>query len=97
LIGAPGIYVASGVIRGVLVGVSPLDPLTLAAVSAGLGLVALTACYVPARRVLGSTPRDHYARSRPDSAQIHNKRRSVSGWLTSMRLVATRRCTAGTD
>jgi putative ABC transport system permease protein len=56
LIGAPGIYIASGLIRGVLVGVSPLDPLTLAAVSAGLGLVALTACYVPARRVLGIDP-----------------------------------------
>jgi putative ABC transport system permease protein len=56
LIGAPGIYVASGLIRGVLVGVSPLDPLTLAAVSAGLGLVALTACYLPARRVLGIDP-----------------------------------------
>jgi len=56
LIGAPGIYVASRLIRGVLVGVSPLDPLTLAAVSVGLGLVALTACYVPARRVLGIDP-----------------------------------------
>jgi ABC-type antimicrobial peptide transport system permease subunit len=56
LIGAPRIYVASGLIRGVLVGVSPLDPLTLAAVSAGLGVVALTACYIPARRVLGIDP-----------------------------------------
>jgi ABC-type antimicrobial peptide transport system permease subunit len=56
LIGAPGIYGASGLIRGVLGGVSPSDPLTLAAVSAGLGLVALTACYVPVRRVLGIDP-----------------------------------------
>ena len=29
LIGIPGIYAAGGLIRGVLVGVSPLDPLTL--------------------------------------------------------------------
>jgi putative ABC transport system permease protein len=57
LIGAPDVSIASGLIRGALAGVSPLDPLTLAAVSAGLGLVVLTACYVPARRVLGSAPR----------------------------------------
>ena len=31
LIGAPGIYFADGLIRGVLVGVSPSDPLTLPA------------------------------------------------------------------
>ena len=36
LIGIPGIYGAGRVIRGVLVGVSPSDPLTLAAVCAGL-------------------------------------------------------------
>ena len=56
LIGAPGVYLASGLIRGVLVGVSPFDPATLAAVSAGLALVALAACYVPARRVLALEP-----------------------------------------
>jgi putative ABC transport system permease protein len=52
LIGVPGIYLASGVIRGVLVGVSPWDPPTLASVSTGLALVAMLACYIPARRVL---------------------------------------------
>ncbi|MGH9384486.1 MAG: ADOP family duplicated permease [Vicinamibacterales bacterium] len=52
LIGAPGIYLAGGVIRGVLVDVSPWDPLTLASVSVGLALVAMAACYIPARRVL---------------------------------------------
>lgn len=56
LIGVPGIYVAGGLIRGVLVGVSPLDPPTLLAVALGLGLVAMAACYVPARRVLGIDP-----------------------------------------
>ena len=56
LIGAPGVYAAGGVIRGVLVGVSPLDPLTLAAVAVGLALVALAACYLPARRVLDIDP-----------------------------------------
>ena len=52
----PGIYAASRLIRGVLVGISPTDPLTLAAVVASLGLVTMAACYVPARRVLGIEP-----------------------------------------
>ena len=56
LIAIPGIYGAGRVIRGVLVGVSPSDPLTLAAVTAGLGLVTMVATYLPARRVLGIDP-----------------------------------------
>lgn len=56
LIGAPGIYATGRLIRGVLVGVSPLDPFTLAAVASGLALVAMAACYVPARRVLRLEP-----------------------------------------
>jgi putative ABC transport system permease protein len=56
LIGAPGIYMAGGLIRGVLVGVSPSDPLTLVGVSLGLLLVTRATCYVPARRALGIEP-----------------------------------------
>lgn len=56
LIGAPGIYVVGDLIRGVLAGVSPTDPLTLAAVALGLGIVTMGACYVPARRVLAIDP-----------------------------------------
>jgi putative ABC transport system permease protein len=56
LVGAPGIYFAGRVIRGLLLGVTPLDPLTLTAVAVGLGLVTMFACYVPARRVLGIDP-----------------------------------------
>jgi len=56
LIGIPGIYFAGGLIRGVLVGVSPLDPLTLVAVAAGLMLVAMIACFFPARRALRIDP-----------------------------------------
>jgi putative ABC transport system permease protein len=56
LIGVPGIYVAGGLLRGVLVGVSPSDPLTLLAVAVGLGVVAIAACYLPARRVLRIEP-----------------------------------------
>jgi putative ABC transport system permease protein len=56
LIGAPGIYFAARLLRGMLVGISPLDPATIASVSAGLAVVALAACYVPARRVLSLEP-----------------------------------------
>ncbi|HSA57524.1 MAG TPA: ADOP family duplicated permease [Gemmatimonadaceae bacterium] len=56
VIGAPGVYLAGKAIRGVLVGVSPFDPLTLVVVAAGLTLVALAACYIPARRVAGIEP-----------------------------------------
>ena len=56
LIGIPGIYATSGLIRGVLVGISPSDPLTLTVVAAGLGLITMVACYLPARRVLGIDP-----------------------------------------
>jgi putative ABC transport system permease protein len=56
LIGAPGIYMANGLIRGLLVGVSPSDPLTLLAAALGLLLVTMATCYVPARRALGIEP-----------------------------------------
>ena len=56
LLGAPGVIAASGLIRGMLFGVSPLDPATLASVAAGLAAVALIACWLPARRVTGIDP-----------------------------------------
>ena len=56
LIGVPGVYAAGGVIRSVLIGVSPADPLTLFSVAIGLALVAMIACYLPARRVLDIDP-----------------------------------------
>ena len=49
--GAPGIYFGYRAIRGLLVGVSPYDPLALLAAALGLLTVAMAACYVPARRV----------------------------------------------
>ncbi len=57
LVRTPGIYLAGRVIRGVLVGISPFDPLTLVAVwPPAWELVTMAACYVPARRVLGIEP-----------------------------------------
>ena len=39
-------------LRGALFGAGPSDPLTLAAASTALALVALLACYIPARGAL---------------------------------------------
>lgn len=51
-----GVYAAGGLIRGLLVDVSPWDPLTLSAAGLGLLPVTITACYVPARRVFRIHP-----------------------------------------
>jgi len=56
LIGAPGVYFGYRAIRGLLVGVSPYDPLALLAAALGLLTVAMVACYIPARRVLKIDP-----------------------------------------
>jgi putative ABC transport system permease protein len=56
LIGAPGVVLAGKAIRGILVGVSPLDVATLLAVAVGLSVVTMVTCYLPARRVLGIEP-----------------------------------------
>ena len=56
LIALPGVYVAGDLIRGLLIDVSPWDPLTLVVVVVALLVVTLTACYVPARRVLHIDP-----------------------------------------
>jgi predicted permease len=56
VIAIPGVYAAGGLIRGLLVEVSPWDPITLSAVAVGLLVVTMAACYVPARRVLRIDP-----------------------------------------
>jgi len=56
VIAIPGVYAAGGLVRGLLIEVSPWDPLTLSAVAVGLMLVTTAACYVPARRVLRIDP-----------------------------------------
>jgi ABC-type antimicrobial peptide transport system permease subunit len=44
--------------RSLLFGVEPVDPLTYGAVSAALIIAALVACYVPARRAMAVDPAD---------------------------------------
>jgi putative ABC transport system permease protein len=46
----------SSVLRGLLFQVEPTDPTTLAFVVSLLGLTALAACYVPARRAMRVDP-----------------------------------------
>jgi putative ABC transport system permease protein len=43
-------------LRSELHGVSPLDPVTYAAVAIAVSVVALMACYVPTRRAMGVDP-----------------------------------------
>jgi ABC-type antimicrobial peptide transport system permease subunit len=54
--GVAGSLVVTRVLGSQLYEVSPTDPLTLTAVSALLGLTALVACYVPARRATRVDP-----------------------------------------
>ncbi len=55
-VGVVGALGAARILRGLLVGVTPTDPLTFAAVVALMLLAALAACYVPARRATKVDP-----------------------------------------
>jgi len=51
-IGLAGALIVSRLMSGLLYGVSPADPVTFVAVTLLLTVVALTACYIPARRAM---------------------------------------------
>ena len=56
LVGLPCTWLAGQLVRGILVGISPADPLAFVAAALGLAAVTVVACYLPARRVLGIEP-----------------------------------------
>jgi putative ABC transport system permease protein len=55
-LGLAGALAMGGVLRARLFGIEPSDPVTLGTVCVGLIVVALVACYVPARRAVRINP-----------------------------------------
>lgn len=55
-LGIPGAYLAGRLVEGMLFGVQPGDPLTLAGVAGFLSVVAVAACLLPARRAAKVDP-----------------------------------------
>ena len=55
-LGVVAAWALTRVLRGMLYDVSPMDPLTFAAVALLLGLIALLACILPARRAARINP-----------------------------------------
>jgi predicted permease len=56
LLGLGGALALTGVLKSMLVRITPTDPLTLGAVAVVLAAAALLACLIPARRALGLDP-----------------------------------------
>lgn len=56
LVGGIGAIGLGALLRGLLFGISPLDPIAFAAASLVLGLTALAAAYLPARRAGQADP-----------------------------------------
>ncbi len=55
-LGVAGAWFATSVMRGLLFGVEPHDPLTLVAVAALMAVIGLLACWIPARRAARIDP-----------------------------------------
>ena len=55
-VGLAGAWIVSHLMAGLLYGVSPSDPLTFISLAVVLLIVALAACYIPARRAMWVDP-----------------------------------------
>ena len=55
-VGLVGALIVSHLMAGLLYGVSPSDPLTFISLTVVLVIVALAACYIPARRAMRVDP-----------------------------------------
>jgi ABC-type antimicrobial peptide transport system permease subunit len=55
-LGIPGALFAAGVIRGLLFGVAPSDPVTLLSVAATMAAIGIIACWIPALRAARIDP-----------------------------------------
>jgi ABC-type antimicrobial peptide transport system permease subunit len=55
-LGLAGAWTATGVLRGLLFGIQPTDPSTFASTAALITVIALAACYIPARRATAADP-----------------------------------------
>jgi predicted permease len=56
VLGIGGAYLAGGVIRGLLFGVEPHDPVTLSVVAVMMAAIGIAACWIPARRAARIDP-----------------------------------------
>jgi predicted permease len=56
VLGVMGAFVATEVIRGLLFGVEPHDPMTFAAVAAMMAVIGIVACWIPALRAARVDP-----------------------------------------
>jgi putative ABC transport system permease protein len=55
-LGVGGAYFAAGVIRGLLFGIAPHDPITFVGVATMMAAIGIAACWVPARRAARVDP-----------------------------------------
>jgi ABC-type antimicrobial peptide transport system permease subunit len=56
VLGVMGAYFSAGVIRGLLFGVTPNDPMTYASVGVTMAAIGIFACWIPARRAARIDP-----------------------------------------
>jgi putative ABC transport system permease protein len=55
-LGTVGAFLAAGVIRGLLFGVTPRDPITLVGVAVMMATIGIGACWIPAHRAAHVDP-----------------------------------------